>query len=153
MSGPGPVPPQYREAERTRRIALIASSFETLLGRPLIPPCDDAVLGLWQAPRAILAHGMEDDPILFFGNAYALRCFETDVEHLLTMPSRLTAEAPLREERQALLDKVRDDGFIEDYAGIRITAKGRRFRIEKAVVWNLIDEAGERQGQAATFWL
>lgn len=67
------------------------------------------------------------------------------------MPSRLSAEAPLREERQALLERVSRDGFIDDYAGIRISARGTRFRIENAVVWNLIDAAGVRHGQAAMF--
>ncbi|MEJ2459560.1 MAG: MEKHLA domain-containing protein [Novosphingobium sp.] len=64
---------------------------------------------------------------------------------------RLSAEAPLREERQALLDRVTANGFIDDYAGIRISAMGRRFRIGPAVVWNLVDAEGYRHGQAACF--
>lgn len=67
------------------------------------------------------------------------------------MPSRLSAEAPLREERAALLERVSRHGFIDDYAGIRISARGTRFRIENAVVWNLIDGAGVCHGQAAMF--
>jgi hypothetical protein len=50
-----------------------------------------------------------------------------------------------------LLERVTRDGFIADYSGIRIAASGRRFRIERAVVWNLIDADGTRHGQAATF--
>ncbi len=153
MSRLGPVPAVYREAERNWLISLIAPSFERLTGKPLIGPCDDVLQALWEAPRAILAHGTEPDPVLFFGNAYALETFETDVEHLVTMPSRLTAEAPVREERQSLLDEVTAKGFIDNYSGVRITAKGRRFAIEGATVWNLVDEAGERRGQAATFTL
>jgi hypothetical protein len=34
---------------------------------------------------------------------------------------------------------------------VRIAADGTRFRIEDAVIWNLVDEAGHRQGQAAAF--
>ena len=49
------------------------------------------------------------------------------------------------------LDRVNAQGFIDDYAGIRISAKGRRFRIGNAIVWNLIDADGVRRGQAATF--
>lgn len=59
----------------------------------------------------------------------------------------------MREERQILLDRVSASGFIDDYAGIRISATGRRFRIERAVVWNLIDPEGRIHGQAATFVL
>lgn len=145
------VPAIYRAAGRAERIALIASSYRRLLGRDLIAACDDVVAGLWHAPVALLAHGIEPDPVFFFGNACALAAFESDVSSFTAMPSRLSAEAPLREERQALLDRVTAQGFIDDYAGVRITAKGRRFRIGPAVVWNLIDEEGRVQGQAATF--
>jgi hypothetical protein len=135
------------------RIALIAQSFARLLGRPLVEPGGDPVAALWQAPCAVVAHGTEDDPIFFFGNQRALAAFETDVEAFTRMPSRLSAEAPLRDERQMLLDRVARDGFIDDYAGIRVSATGRRFRIESAIVWNLIDTQGRRHGQAAAFTL
>jgi hypothetical protein len=153
LDGSTPVPPQYRDLDCAARIAMIAQSYERLLGQQLVEASGDLVEAMWNAPRAILAHGLEADPILFFGNRCTLQCFETDVESLLVMPSRLTAEAPLREERQALLDRVTAQGFIDDYAGVRISAAGRRFRIENAVVWNVTDENGQRHGQAATFVL
>ena len=133
------------------RIALIAQSYARLLGRPLVDRADDVVAALWQAPLAILAHDTQADPVFFFGNRAALAAFECGVDAFLQMPSRLSAEAPLRAERQALLDRVSTQGFIDDYAGIRISATGRRFRIENAVVWNLVDDAGVRHGQAAAF--
>lgn len=147
------VPARYLAADISQRIELIASSFERLVGRPLVAPSDDVVAALWHAPRAILAHGTEADPLFFFGNRYALDAFEYDLDQFLGTPSRYSAEAPLREERQALLDRVSRDGFIDDYSGIRITATGRRFRIEGAIVWTLIDAEGTRHGQAATFVL
>ena len=47
------------------------------------------------------------------------------------------------------------DGYIDDYAGVRVSSRGRRFRITQATVWNLVDAAGVLHGQAATFdrWL
>lgn len=146
-----PVPAAYRQPETAARIALIAESFERLLRRPLVPHGDDLVAALWQAPCAIVAHGTEPDPVFFFGNHAALAAFECDLAIFTAMPSRLSAEAMLRDERQRLLDRVTRDGFIDDYGGMRISAKGRRFRIEDAVVWNLIDAHGLRHGQAATF--
>lgn len=146
------VPVPYRSPQAAPRIALIAASFKRLLGRPLAAG-DDIVAALWDAPVAIVAHGTEPDPIFFFGNRLALAAFETDTAHFVGMPSRLSAEAPQRDERQMLLDRVSAQGFIADYAGIRITATGRRFRIDRAIVWNLIDEAGGLHGQAATFAL
>lgn len=147
----GTVPALYREPERMRRIALIAESHDRLLGRTLVTGCADVVAALWSAPLAIVAHGVERDPRFFFGNAAALAAFETDVEAFAGMPSRLSAEAPLRGERQALLDRVAAQGFIDDYAGVRISARGRRFRIGPATVWNLIDNQGQAHGQAACF--
>jgi hypothetical protein len=150
---PAPVPPQYRRPETARRIALIAESFRQLLGRSLVAPSDDIVAALWEAPAVVVAHGIEADPVFFFGNRAALSAFECDVATFTVMPSRLSAEVPQREERQRLLDRVTRDGFIDDYAGVRISATGRRFRIERAIVWNLTDGDGLRRGQAATFTL
>lgn len=150
MNG-APVPSQYRVPETAERIALIASSFARLLGRPLVPQSDDVIAALWAAPCAVVAHGAEEDPIFFFGNEAALAAFECDVATFTAMPSRLSAEAPQRDARQMLLDRVSRDGFIDDYAGLRISATGRRFRIESAIVWNLVDEQGVSRGQAATF--
>lgn len=145
------VPARLRSPEAASAIAAIAESHERLLGRPLVAASDDIVQALWDAPQVILAHGTQADPVFYFGNRAALACFETDLDTLLGMPSRLSAEAPLREERQALLDRVAQHGFIDDYAGVRISAKGRRFRIGNAVVWTVTDAAGVRIGQAAAF--
>ncbi len=133
------------------RIALIAESFERLTGGSLVDPQPDMAAALWIAPRAIVAHGTQADPIFFYGNRLALTLFETTPAEFIRMPSRLSAEPLLREERARLLDRVTRDGFIDDYAGIRISAKGRRFRIEQAIVWNLVDAEGETHGQAAAF--
>jgi len=137
--------------ETARRIALIAASYRRLTGRDLVAGGDDSAAALWLAPQVIVAHGTEADPLFFFANRAALDRFETTLGAFVRSPSRLSAEAPLRDERQALLDRVSCDGFIADYAGVRISAHGRRFRIEAAAVWNLIDEQGAVHGQAAAF--
>ncbi len=72
-------------------------------------------------------------------------------QELIHTPSRLTAEAPGREERARLLKTVTRRGFIDDYAGVRISITGRHFRISQATVWNLLTEDGKPCGQAAMF--
>ena len=67
------------------------------------------------------------------------------------MPSRLSAEQPNQEERQRLLARVAEDGYIDDYSGVRISKNGKRFLIQRAVVWNVVDEKGKFHGQAACF--
>jgi len=145
------LPPQFTSADMRSRLELIATSYHRLTGQELTAPADNIAQALWTAPRAIVAHGTEADPIFFFGNRAALDRFEMTVEHFIATPSRLSAEPMLRGERQTLLDRVTRNGFIDDYAGIRISATGRRFRIEQATVWNLIDARGRLHGQAATF--
>lgn len=133
------------------RIQLICSSFERLTGRALVEPGADIAAALWKAPRVILAHGTEADPLFFYGNEMALKLFEVTTEELQRMPSRLSADALQRDARTQLLERVARNGFIEGYSGVRISATGKRFRIEQAIVWNLIDECGRIHGQAATF--
>jgi hypothetical protein len=133
---------------------LLRTSYRRLTGRDLIDSDleeREAARRLFEAPFAILSHTAGPDPILTYGNRRALDLFELDWEQLTRMPSRLTAEAPDREERARLLAQVTARGFIDDYSGVRVSSSGRRFRIERAVVWNLIDREGQHLGQAATF--
>jgi hypothetical protein len=106
---------------------------------------------VFAAPFVIVSHGTEADPVLNYGNAAALALWEMSWAELTRTPSRLTAEAPNREERARLLDAVTRRGFMDDYSGVRISKSGRRFRIQRATVWNLISENGEPCGQAAMF--
>ena len=106
---------------------------------------------LFNAPFAILSHDTAPDPILNYANETGLRLFGLTWEELITMPSRLTAQALEQAERARLLSQVSEQGYIDDYRGIRITKGGRRFLIERATVWNLLDESGGLYGQAATF--
>jgi hypothetical protein len=133
------------------RVAVILDSFRRLTGQALIEPSADPARALWRAGCVVLAHGNEADPIFFYGNRRALDLFELRAADLLRRPSRLSAEALLREERAALLERVQRDGYIVDYCGVRIASSGRRFRIERAIVWTLLDERGSNLGQAATF--
>ncbi|MEY4917476.1 MAG: hypothetical protein RL616_1389 [Verrucomicrobiota bacterium] len=115
-----------------------------------VPP---AVLAenVFHAPFVLVSHGTEADPVLNYGNAAALALWEMSWTELTATPSRLTAEAPNREERARLLAAVTSNGFIDDYSGIRISKNGRRFRIAQATVWNLISTDGKLCGQAAMF--
>ncbi len=135
-------------------IGLLRQSLRRLTGRDLIDAevsAEEAARRTYLAPFVVLSHDNQADPILTYANRCALELFELDWEELVRMPSRLTAEAPNRDERARLLAQVAARGFIDDYAGVRVSSTGRRFRIEAATVWNLVDVGGLNQGQAATF--
>lgn len=144
-------PARYAQPGMADRIAAVARSHLLLTGRPLVAEGEDAVAAMWNAALAIVVHGTEPDPVFWFANRAALAAFEISLADILAMPSRLSAEPALREERARLLGRVLAHGFIEDYAGIRISARGRRFPIAGATVWNVFDAGGTRIGQAAAF--
>lgn len=131
------------------RLALLVESFQRFTGGPLVDPRLDPATALWEASLPVLAHGLGPDPVFFYGNRRALDLFEMDFAAFTALPSRLSAEPDAREARAALLARVARDGWIDDYAGVRVSATGRRFRIEATVVWNLVDAHGALHGQAA----
>lgn len=133
---------------------ILLRSYRRWLGEDLVAsdgsPADQSRI-LFHAPFVVVSHGTQSDPILNFGNQAALDLWQTDIETLTQMPSRKTAEPVHRDERARLLERTTRDGFVDDYRGIRISSTGRRFFIERATVWNLLDENDEFVGQAATF--
>jgi len=134
---------------------LLASHLQ-LTGRPLLASrAGETEAGLarrlYAAPFVVLAHDGQPDPRFNYANLAAQRLFERTWEEIVGLPSRLSAEAPAREARERLLQRVVEHGFIEDYSGVRIAKSGRRFRILCATVWNVSDASGRRTGQAASF--
>jgi hypothetical protein len=132
----------------------LARSLKHWTGRELVPgtfPVADFSGKLFHAPFVVVSHGTETDPVLNYGNAAGLALWEMSWEELIHTPSRLTAEAPNRQERAELLDAVTRRGFIDDYSGVRISKSGRRFRISRATVWNLLTADDQPCGQAAMF--
>ncbi|WP_113698964.1 MEKHLA domain-containing protein [Nonomuraea lactucae] len=132
---------------------LLMDSFGRIVGSSLLPAgVDERDVSRWlyeDAPFVLLAHDTSADPLFVYANRTAQRCFEYSWDEIVGMPSRLSAEAPNREERQRLLDGVRRHGYVDDYRGLRIARSGRRFWIDEAIVWNLVDDEGTRHGQAA----
>lgn len=141
----------WQRPQVAARTEIIVNSYRLFTGRDLLPVSANFAEALFHAPFVVVSHGTEADPVLNYGNATALELWEMSWEELTSTPSRFTAEAPLREERARLLEEVTRHGFIDNYSGIRISKSGRRFRIAQATVWNVVDQAGNPAGQAATF--
>lgn len=133
---------------------LLLDSYRRWVGCELIDRSgsrEEQAQRLFESPVVVVSHGTQSDPILNYGNRTALELWNMDVDTLLQTPSRLTAEPVHRDERAQLLERTTRDGYVDDYRGIRIASSGRRFVIERATVWNLLDASGQRVGQAATF--
>jgi len=146
--------PIWRLPQVIPHVQLLVRSLKHWTGRELVPESSDPVKAsrvLFEASFVLVSHGTQPDPVLNYGNQSALRLWEMSWDELTHTPSRLTAEAPNREERARLLEAVTRQGFIDDYSGVRISKTGRRFRIARATVWNLVTEEGAPFGQAAMF--
>lgn len=145
-------PPSEANEYYKTHAALLFDSYQRLLKRPLMET-NPLALGqqAFYADFALLSHNTQSDPIFNYANKTALKLFELSWADLIVLPSRLSAEQPNREERQRLLARVTADGYIDDYSGIRISKNGKRFMIQRAVVWNVIDRQGRYCGQAACF--
>ncbi len=133
----------------------LLSSFLRLTGKSLIPECtpsNERAKALYDAEYPVLSHNSDEDPILNYSNAKGMEQFEISWEELAILPSRFTAEPQTQEERNRLLKAVTENGFIDDYQGVRISAKGNRFMVEDAIVWNVIDEDGVYWGQGAVLY-
>jgi hypothetical protein len=133
--------------ETEQHIDRLLASFARLTGQTLAADTQ----AVWEAPFVVVSHSTEPDPIFNFGNQAALALFELDWERFTRLPSRKSAEPLERAARQDLLDRVSQNGFIDDYEGVRISATGKRFMVREAIVWNVYDPAETYWGQAATF--
>ncbi|MEO0456890.1 MAG: MEKHLA domain-containing protein [Cyanobacteria bacterium P01_A01_bin.114] len=148
---PKPAPDNDFLAEH---VTLLRDSYRHLLGRDLISSALSALEGakaIFEAPFIVVSHDASADPIFTYGNRAALELFEMSWAEFTSLPSRYSAEPMNRESRSQLLKAVSQQGFAENYSGVRISKTGRRFLIKQVTVWNLLDERHEYKGQAATY--
>ena len=132
----------------------LLNSYHHWIGRQLLERVgepDFQAQVLFQGPLVVVSHGRDDDPMLNYGNQMALDLWEMTWDQLVQTPSRLTAEPVNRAEREWMLEQARRRGYIDTYRGVRISATGRRFLVEDALIWNVLDQQGQWVGQAASF--
>lgn len=146
MAEPGPENDYYRI-----HIERLLASYSHWTGKLLLNVFKDGkdARALYEAPFILLSHGLEQDPIFNYGNRTAQRIFGVTWVQLISMPSRHSAEPVTQSERGRLLARVQQTGYVDDYSGVRIARNGQRFFIRGALVWNVIDQAGNDCGQAA----
>lgn len=138
----------------TPHIQVLRDSYRHYLGLDLVDtdlsPAA-AARQIYHAPFVVVSHNAAADPVFTYGNQTALALFEMTWSEFTQLPSRRSAELPIQAERERLLAAVTTQGFISDYAGIRISKGGRRFWIRGVTVWNLRNAQGQYAGQAAVY--
>jgi len=146
--------PSQHNAYLTAHVNLLLDSYQRLTGRHLLDANlagAAAAKAIFYAPFVVVSHNTADDPVFNYANQTALELFEMTWSDFTALASRQSAEAPNQDERARLLAEVTANGFIDNYSGIRISRTGRKFFIQQATVWNLVDAHGNDYGQAATF--
>ncbi len=151
-----PVSARPRPSEKNdflaAHVAVLRDSLRRCSGIDLVDPGlnpQEAARLLFYAPFAVVSHDTAKDPVFNYANQTALNLFDMNWEEFTSLPSRLSAEPVKQADRERLLDEVRAHGFVDDYSGVRISRRGRRFLIEDVLIWNLTDASGVQKGQAA----
>jgi MEKHLA domain len=137
----------YLTPEAVAYAALLADSFHRQTGQFL--PNDPEQL--WHHPQPLVSHGTETDPIFRYANQAALDLWQMDWQAFTKLPSRHSAEADpnIQTDRASLLQAAFANGYVANYQGIRISAKGNRFAISETLLWTVTDSTGKTHGQAA----
>ena len=133
---------------------IMAKSYQQLLNQSLVKPTntpEQLAEALFYAPFVLVSHGTQANPIFNYGNQTALQLWSLSWEQFIQTPSASTTESTEQADREAMLRQAANQGYIDNYQGIRIAHTGKRFAIKQVKLWNLTDELGQNCGQAATF--
>ncbi|NJK40553.1 MAG: MEKHLA domain-containing protein [Acaryochloridaceae cyanobacterium SU_2_1] len=144
----------WQQPNIQRHSLWLGASFRHWTGEDLIPTQPDPqqfAYDLFHTPFVLLSHGLESDPILNYGNQQALNLWQVSWQELIQMPSRHTAAPTEQQDRSRLLKQAAQQGYINNYQGVRISKLGRRFLVLKAQIWDVLDDQGNKYGQAAQF--
>lgn len=86
-----------------------------------------------------------------FANIKAQELWQMTWDEFTSLESKYSANPDRRSERDELLAKVKQEGIIYNYSGIRVNKTGHEFMIKDATVWNVNDSEGKLIGQAVKF--
>ncbi|MEL6495889.1 MAG: MEKHLA domain-containing protein [Cyanobacteria bacterium J06623_7] len=144
----------WQQPEVIDWIQIVNQSYWRLFNKNLIEPVGTpAQLSeqLFHAPFVLVSHDTQSDPIFNYANQTALQLWSMSWSEFIQTPSASVTEPDEIADRALMLQQAAEQGYIDNYQGIRTATTGQKFRIERVRLWNLTDSAGQRCGQAATF--
>jgi len=147
-------PPSASNLWHHEWLRLLDSSLRKCSGTAILPAPDASPAQCSTVASSddlvVVSHDGAEDPVFNYASKAALDLWEMDWETFTSTPSRFSAEPDEREARAELLRRVTEDGYVDDYCGVRISSSGKRFEVRDAYVWNVYD-GDMRVGQAALF--
>ncbi len=132
----------------------LLDSYDHFLGQPLIKRQNNPLTEakeLFFSDFVVVSHNTQSPPLFNYGNQMALNLWEMNWEQFTQMPSQQSAEPEQRQQREKLLEKAMQQGYLQNIQGLRISRTGRHFWIQNVTLWNILDEQGDYIGQAATY--
>ncbi|GBF89195.1 hypothetical protein Rsub_01912 [Raphidocelis subcapitata] len=149
-------PVQYADPEVSMLLLSICDSYWRAYKEVLMPvELKQLPEAVYKAPFVCLAHNKFEegvsDPQFVYANRAALRLFEGTWDDIVGLPSRMSADDTVQEERNSLLQQAADSGAISNYEGWRRSLKGKRFKIRGVRLFNVKLLTGELYGQAVVF--
>lgn len=132
-----------------RQAARLVRSYAHFTGEILVPPGSEAEVAarLFEHPALVLS--LADGPTYNYANRTAMTAFERDWHQITNMVGDESAEPHLRKERTERLREALLQGCVRNYAGVRISAHGKRFLLEDGTLFAVLDESGATCGVAA----
>lgn len=108
---------------------------------------------LYTADFVSASHCFYDDNLtrFVFANLKAQELWQMTWDEFLGLESKYSANPNERSERDDLLARVKQEGIINNYSGIRVSKTGQEFMVKDATVWNVNDNEGKLIGQAVKF--
>jgi len=136
---------------------LLVESFRRKVGRPIHPSIEDveitaATQTVYEGPFVLLSH--TPDRKYNYANKAAQNLWGYTWEEFIGMESSKSAQPDDTQEqsqRDALLAKAEEQGYIDNYSGVRIRKDGTKFRVSGLTLWNVESPSGTFLGQAAVF--
>ena len=95
---------------------------------------------LFESSCVVVSHGVEPDPILNYGKSNGLGPvgeLSWDREPIRHPPDSRPSPDPA--EREECWNAGEIEGYFDGYRGVRISSTGKRFLVEHALIWNVID--------------
>lgn len=144
---------KLNQAEITFVQCLLAS-YERLFNKVLIQRNSEEqdYFNLFHSDFYLVSHRFMDVPRFVFGTEKAIQLWETSWKDFYMMPSKYSAEEDQREKREQMLKSANEKGYFDGYEGVRISAKGNRFKINNVLIFNVFEEGDKVIGQAALFY-
>lgn len=132
-----------------RHAARLIRSYEHWTGQPLVAPGNEteSAIRLFEHPALVLS--LAEGTTYNYANRTAMNLFERDWKQITNMEGDESAEPHLRQERRERLREALARGCVRGYSNVRISAHGRRFRLEDGTLFAVLDEAGNSCGVAA----